>query len=718
VARTVIRRDQKYLIEYDDVLGKNVATFTVADMHFRDDQGNWQPVDESIVDDASVPGFTASAVKQRHAALFGTAGEKRWYPRREVTTEYVEAAKPDYWRTQPAGWRPWNLSGLARSANHVDWDTADYHVGITNTWRRLKLDYILKTASAYPRVRFPLSFVGLTYNASTGEVTSIAEGVVVGYINSPTAHDANDAPVVVSATYAAGYYELVVTPGSAVYPITVDPTFTDQGTTSKDNCINGRWPTFNYGASTDINIGALNGTTGTPDHGLFQFDVSSIAATATCDSATLTLWLRDAGNANDTANNRAIQIYRVLRAWGEGTGGDGGTENQASASNWNYAVYNTVAWGTTGCSNTTSDREASSIGSHTLTTTDAANSSHDFALTASAVQDWWDGGLTNNGILLQADTEVSDFRKFHSAEETTSGDGTYRPKLVVVYTEAGGTALTPSPLAIPVAFAAPTLGLTYALAPTPLAVPVAFAAPSVGLAYALAPTPLAIPIGFAAPSIGLTYSLAPTPLAAPMAFAAPTVGLAYALTPDPLAVPLLFPAVTVDQAGTITLTPSPLAVPLAFGTPALAMGVKALTPSALAVPVAFGTPTVGLTLSLSPSPLAVPIAFAAPSLAMGAITLSPSPLAVPILTPGGTIGLGYDLTPTPVAVPLAFPGGMLAMGTLSLTPSPLVVLIVLMAPSIAGGALLVIALSSPVTISRVPNWAASISRSYQRSVKL
>jgi len=71
----------------------------------------------------------------------------------------------------------------------------------TNTWNRIKTEFILKNSSAYTRLRFAVSFTGLTYNDSTGELTSTTDGLVWGSIDKPTAKDANNADVTVTATY-------------------------------------------------------------------------------------------------------------------------------------------------------------------------------------------------------------------------------------------------------------------------------------------------------------------------------------------------------------------------------------------------------------------------------------------------------------------------------------------------------------------------------------
>ncbi len=177
-------------------------------------------------------------------------------------------------------------------------------------------------------------------------------------------------------------------------------------------------PNTNYGNSVELDVGENKNIPNSVRRSLIQFNLSSLAG-HTLLSATLRLTLAYAGS-DYAANNRTLQAYRIRsRDW---------VTLQAT---WN--IYKTgSSWTAAGCSDTSLDREATAIGSAALQMTDAAGSTHDFVLTpgAGGVQDWVDGILANNGLVLIADTEVNDLYAFASSRHATVG---YRPKLIVTY---------------------------------------------------------------------------------------------------------------------------------------------------------------------------------------------------------------------------------------------------------------------------------------------
>ena len=175
-------------------------------------------------------------------------------------------------------------------------------------------------------------------------------------------------------------------------------------------------PTTNYGTSSRIEIGEADGVTSVL-RGLIKFDLTSIPASAVVLSATLSLWTE----ADYSINTRTLRAYRVLRNW---------VESQAT---WNiFATSNN--WGTAGCANTSSDREATDIGSVSVLHNESANIEKQISLTPSKVQEWISGAVNNYGLLLKMDTESNDAWRWHSASAATPD---YRPKLVIEYLESG-----------------------------------------------------------------------------------------------------------------------------------------------------------------------------------------------------------------------------------------------------------------------------------------
>ena len=162
--------------------------------------------------------------------------------------------------------------------------------------------------------------------------------------------------------------------------------------------------TFAYGdptASTDVRRGSL------------KFDFSSIPFGSTITAVVLQIY----NVSNDASNNREVGIFRCKRA-------------QTNAATWD-TFDGSSNWGTAGASNTTSDIEAASIGTVTLTTGQAVEY-FNITLTASKIQEMFEGVFTNNGFILMANnigTEADDRHEFDSESDSNP------PKLVVTYLE-------------------------------------------------------------------------------------------------------------------------------------------------------------------------------------------------------------------------------------------------------------------------------------------
>lgn len=418
------RRGQKEKHFYDSDTNKFRAVLTIHDQHFKDDFDDWIDVDENFVDDTG--SFNKKCDKTRHAVHVGNGGNRRWYPRRNVQTEYVDILGIQYWTGSQ--WRNINLPTPVWRNNISEWDMTHLYASLTNTWRRIKADFILKDNLAPTGLRYQVSFTGLTYNSTTGELTSTTDGMVWGSIDKPNAHYGtfpNEVNVPVTQSYDGTYIEWSVDTAGALFPIYIDPTLTDgygsTPNTEYDTSLDGTyWATTNFGTDALLYVGYF--TTEFRGHGLLKFDVSSIAASSTCDSATLYLYTAEAQDNQDYTRNQVV--YRMARAWTEA----GATWNTYDGSN---------NWGTAGASNTSTDREASTIASTSVTANRAIGVETQFSLSASAVQDWWDGDYTNNGIQVRDSADDTDncFSTYGSSDNGTTG---YRPKLVVEYTEGGG----------------------------------------------------------------------------------------------------------------------------------------------------------------------------------------------------------------------------------------------------------------------------------------
>lgn len=203
--------------------------------------------------------------------------------------------------------------------------------------------------------------------------------------------------------------------GITLATLTLQP---DETTSADASIINA--PDANTGTDPDFDVGHYAGGSSTR-RGLVKFDVSSIPPAATVTSATLSLWVRTTASTF-SSSSRTVRVFRIRagRDW---------VETQAL-----WGSYKTAnAWTTPGCGSTTSDREGTAIGTLVTSTAWAVGQQVDIALTpgAGGVQDWVDGTLANNGMILISDTESTDLIRYRASADTTAAQ---RPRLVVEFT--------------------------------------------------------------------------------------------------------------------------------------------------------------------------------------------------------------------------------------------------------------------------------------------
>lgn len=232
---------------------------------------------------------------------------------------------------------------------------------------------------------------------------------------------------------------------SAVFPIYLDPTFTDgyggDVDTAKDVAILSTLSTTNWGTGAALFVSSGRAA-------LLRFDVSSVEESAICDSATLYLY-----NTNVIAGAQGCYIYSIASAnaaWAEGT------KNNATAgageSCWNALAADgaggiTTKWAgdaagdggaDAGCSQSGTDYEATAIGTFTIGSSDAGGTQYAPALTAARVAGWFGTPNTNYGIRMRTNSSAD--RGVCSSDHATTA---YRPKLVVEYTAGGGGPVIP-----------------------------------------------------------------------------------------------------------------------------------------------------------------------------------------------------------------------------------------------------------------------------------
>jgi hypothetical protein len=423
------RRGRKEKHYYDADTNRFQAVITIHDQHYKDDLDEWQDVDESFVDDTT-PGFNKKCDKTRHSILMGNGGNRRWYPRRNVSTEYVDITGMQYWDGN--SWRNLNLPTPVWMNNKTEWDMTNLYASVTNIWKRIKTEFILKNSNAYTRLRFTISFTGLIYNSTTGELTSTTDGLVWGYIDKPKAFCGaipDEIIIPVTQTYDGTYIEWSVDTTDAIYPIYVDPTFTDgyggNVDSAYDTFVWWEYPDDEQGSSLILYFRQLSGTLGdyNSPHALLKFDLTSLVG-------------KTIGNANlyvhrYTSDTWWGQVYMyVNRIY---SGNSAWTEERAT---WNYANEGTsTRWAgdvgsdggdDAGCSSEGTDLSATKMGTYDLgvDNDDAEGTEYNIVL-----------GLTDFALLVSGNYGVvgwgsTGYPGVWSSDYSTTG---WRPKLVVVY---------------------------------------------------------------------------------------------------------------------------------------------------------------------------------------------------------------------------------------------------------------------------------------------
>jgi len=190
---------------------------------------------------------------------------------------------------------------------------------------------------------------------------------------------------------------------------------TDRGPV-EDSYINQASPTTNYGSNTALAIGSY-GTSN--KRSLLRFDLSSIPAGSTINSATL--WLYYYGRSGTDPVGRTYRANRLTSGWIEAGW------NSEDGITWNNSD-STTAWGTAGGDFTATDSAT--------TTVPSAFGWMSWTVTNIA-QGWVNGSYPNNGFLIKDDTEgsASNYEAdFYSQDYTT--DRFFRPFISIDYTPA------------------------------------------------------------------------------------------------------------------------------------------------------------------------------------------------------------------------------------------------------------------------------------------
>jgi len=420
--RTEVRRGRKFIEYIDDSLpaGTFVQEISGADVSYRDDDGKWKPISTKF--SAKSGDFAFTADRLNHKIEVGNGGERRWYPRREITDEYLTLGKPEYYNPKNDKWQPLNITGS--SVNGDDGDTVeldtnqDLTVFMHSRWNGLKVDYVLGSDKAPTRFRFSVGIIGLEYK---DDKLYGKDGELVGILTPTIARDANDKELSAFGTYDGEYLEFgVEAAGDAAYPITLDPDFS--GSTA-DLYVYGSNADYSTARSTSyaynetsiaLMVGQKNNSFAVY-RSFLKFDTSSIPDDNTVSQVNLKLTVYQDYSYTD------FDVQIVKQDWS--------AQDPLSDTNRETAYDNCLS----GDADDNIWRTTSGI---------SANSTY----TSGNLDTSWINKNGSTYYSLRSSRDVSaneptgiEYINLHSAESTTAS---YRPVLVVVYTASQNYTLT------------------------------------------------------------------------------------------------------------------------------------------------------------------------------------------------------------------------------------------------------------------------------------
>jgi len=222
--RHEVRRGRKFIEYHDDEQPEGTFTQEIsgADVSYQDEAGSWRQLVEDWESDGA-DGFSFRASRMNHKVRFDSIGAWRWYPRRNVETEYLVLNRPQCWLTATKRWGNLLVNGISREGKDITLTSVRNVTRVIHSrWNGIKTDWILENANAPTRFRQKIDLVGIT------EIEGVlfgADGERLGELTPTTATDANGAELVCSGSYANGYVEFSADVTGAVYPVTIDPDF-------------------------------------------------------------------------------------------------------------------------------------------------------------------------------------------------------------------------------------------------------------------------------------------------------------------------------------------------------------------------------------------------------------------------------------------------------------------------------------------------------------
>jgi hypothetical protein len=96
-----------------------------------------------------------------HKIRINGGGGRRWYPRRNVSTEYLTFGIPQY--RNGSKWSKFSFSGWSVEGKTITLNTRqNVTILVHSRWNGIKIDWVLNNANAPVRMRYQVGLTGIT----------------------------------------------------------------------------------------------------------------------------------------------------------------------------------------------------------------------------------------------------------------------------------------------------------------------------------------------------------------------------------------------------------------------------------------------------------------------------------------------------------------------------------------------------------------------------
>jgi RHS repeat-associated protein len=394
-------------------------------VNFKDDNGDWKPIDSSLVS-TDVAGYAAQNAANSFDVLIPD----------DIDNKPVKVQ-------DDSGWVTFNPAAAAGTPD-VTGDSAtfdgpnaatsfDYEVQPTDLKESVSLDRAPASAPTYSYALDVSS--GLTPKLEGDGSVEIVNGDGDGVytIPAPTMTDSSanadsgfSSAVSTQLSRDASGWTLTLSPDytwlsdpARVYPVTIDPTVTPitiNASSGLDCWIDQASPTTEHCTSTDTQNNYLyvgQDANGNSRRSLLKFDMSDIPSNANITTAVMSLYVD--GTTNLNRQNASYGVKQMLRSWSSNT-------------NWNRRNASGDSWSQPG-GEPHVDYDTTNV-AYLQNVDGAGVSSKAFDIT-SLVTGWVNNGVPNYGVMIKQDPEnVQNYFGFSSGNQASNP----KPVLTVTYT--------------------------------------------------------------------------------------------------------------------------------------------------------------------------------------------------------------------------------------------------------------------------------------------